>query len=57
MRSNRYYVPGISPNRYYVPGISKTGRPMGGEQFIADLEIITGRDLMLKTAGRPRNEK
>jgi REP-associated tyrosine transposase len=36
---------------------TKTGRPLGGEQFIADLETITGRELMLKPAGRPRNEK
>ncbi len=35
---------------------TKTGRPLGGEQFVKHLEQLTGRELMLKTAGRPRNE-
>ncbi|SEA82124.1 putative transposase, partial [Desulfuromusa kysingii] len=33
---------------------TKTGRPLGGEPFIKHLEKLTGRALMLKTAGRPR---
>jgi hypothetical protein len=30
----------------------KTGRPMGNESFIKQLEVITGRDLLPKKAGR-----
>lgn len=33
---------------------TKTGRPLGGKEFISDLEVLTGRELQLKTAGRPR---
>ncbi len=36
---------------------TKTGRPLGGEEFISDLEVLTGRELRLKTAGRPRNDR
>ncbi|MBN1956660.1 MAG: transposase [Desulfuromonadales bacterium] len=36
---------------------TKTGRPLGGEEFISDLEVLTGRKLRLKTAGRPRNDR
>lgn len=36
---------------------TKTGRPLGGEQFVIHLETITGRELMLKIAGRPRIDK
>ncbi|SEA84724.1 hypothetical protein SAMN05660420_03395 [Desulfuromusa kysingii] len=36
---------------------TKTGRPLGGEPFVKHLEKITGRALMLKTAGRPRIDK
>ena len=36
---------------------TKTGRPLGRKQFIVDLEKLTGRELMLKSAGRPRIDK
>lgn len=36
---------------------TKTGRPLGGEEFISELEVLTGRKLRLKTAGRPRNDR
>ena len=36
---------------------TKTGRPLGGDQFVMQLEKLTGRELMLKTAGRPRIDR
>ncbi|WP_321390547.1 hypothetical protein [uncultured Desulfuromusa sp.] len=32
---------------------TKIGRPLGKKKFILDLEKLTSRELMLKTAGRP----
>jgi REP-associated tyrosine transposase len=31
----------------------RTGRPAGSEQFIEMIERLTGRDLMIRRAGRP----
>ncbi|WP_321370429.1 hypothetical protein [uncultured Desulfuromusa sp.] len=36
---------------------TKIGRPLGKKKFILDLEKLTGRELMLKTAGRPRVDR
>jgi len=36
---------------------TKTGRPLGGDQFVLHLETLSGRQLMLKTAGRPRIDR
>ncbi len=35
---------------------TRTGRPAGDENFVAEVESITGRDLRMKTAGRPRKQ-
>jgi hypothetical protein len=32
----------------------RTGRPAGSEPFIEMLERLTGRDLVMRKAGRPR---
>jgi putative transposase len=32
---------------------TRTGRPAGDEQFVEKVEIMTGRDLKIKPAGRP----
>jgi hypothetical protein len=31
----------------------RTGRPVGSEQFIETIEQLTGRDLVMRRAGRP----
>lgn len=31
----------------------RTGRPAGSEQFIEMIERLTGRDLVMRKAGRP----
>lgn len=36
---------------------TKTGRPVGDNEFIANLETKTGRRLQRKNPGRPRNSK
>ncbi len=33
---------------------TRTGRPAGNEKFIAEVENVTGRDLRMKSPGRPR---
>ncbi len=33
-----------------------TGRPLGGDQLLEDLEALLGRQLKLKKAGRPRKK-
>lgn len=35
---------------------TKTGRPLGGDEFVALLESLTGRELKVKLPGRPRVE-
>lgn len=33
---------------------TRTGRPLGGEQFVSALEVMTGRSLTKRKTGRPR---
>ncbi len=44
--------PDINELRHYF----RVGRPYGGEAFIKQAELITGRSLFLKKAGRPKNQ-
>lgn len=48
-----------SPQDYnFIRHASKTGRPMGSDEFIERLEILTGRKLALKKRGpRPRRHR
>ncbi len=36
---------------------TRTGRPAGGGEFVTRLEVMTGRELRLKTPGRKRRKK
>ena len=40
----------------HVAAATRTGRPAGDEEFFAALEVITGRDMRKKPAGRPKSD-
>jgi hypothetical protein len=42
--------PDLKELRYYF----RVGRPLGGESFIKQAEVTTGRPLFLQKAGRPK---